>query len=143
MIRGPQSGHGHQDWSESMAGGTGRAGQAGQPEPDGQTDTILSDRQRGLLAEEKGILERLLTRMTDFGATSEELTLLRRAVRGLDELFLLVIVGEFNSGKSAFINALLGDPVMEEGVTPTTAMINLLRFGPVHATNITPEGLVE
>ena len=118
-------------------------GRAGTGSPAGATDTILSDRQRGLLAEEKGILERLLTRMTDFGATSEELTLLRRAVRGLDELFLLVIVGEFNSGKSAFINALLGDPVMEEGVTPTTAMINLLRFGPVHSTNVTPEGLVE
>ena len=118
-------------------------GRGGTGSPDGQADTILSDRQRGLLAEEKGILERLLTRMTDFGATSEELTLLRRAVRGLDELFLLVIVGEFNSGKSAFINALLGDPVMEEGVTPTTAMINLLRFGPVHSTNVTPEGLVE
>ncbi len=108
-----------------------------------ETDEILSDRQRGLVAEEKRILERLLERMTDFGATSEELALLRRATRGLDELFLLVIVGEFNSGKSAFINALLGDPVMEEGVTPTTAMINLLRFGPTHATNVTPEGIVE
>src|ERR671933_1307602 len=118
-------------------------GRAGAGSPGGATDTILSDRQRGLLAEEKGILERLLTRMTDFGATSEELTLLRRAVRGLDELFLLVIVGEFNSGKSAIINALLGDPVMEEGVTPTTAMINLLRFGPVHSANVTPDGLVE
>ncbi len=106
-------------------------------------EQILSERQRGLLAEERAILERLLERMTDFGATGEELALLRRTVRGLDELFLLVIVGEFNSGKSAFINALLGDPVMEEGVTPTTARINLLRFGPTHSTDITPEGIVE
>lgn len=107
------------------------------------TDEILSERQRGLLAEEQELLEGLLARMTDFGATAEELALLRRAVRGLRELFLLVVVGEFNSGKSAFINALLGDPVMEEGVTPTTAMLHLLRFGPVHATNVTSEGLVE
>ncbi|HEX5503599.1 MAG TPA: dynamin family protein [Thermomicrobiales bacterium] len=107
------------------------------------SETILSDRQHDLLGEERGVLDRLLSRMTDFGASADELTLLRRAVRGLDELFLLVIVGEFNSGKSAFINALLGDPVMEEGVTPTTNLINVLRFGPTHATHVNAEGLIE
>jgi small GTP-binding protein len=38
-------------------------------------------------------------------------------------------VGEFNAGKSAFINALLGRPVVEEGVTPTTTRIVILRHG--------------
>jgi small GTP-binding protein len=38
-------------------------------------------------------------------------------------------VGEFNSGKSSLINALLGADVLPEGVTPTTASINLLRYG--------------
>ena len=41
-----------------------------------------------------------------------------------------MVVGEFNSGKSAFINALLGQRVLEEGVTPTTAEIHLLKHGP-------------
>jgi GTP-binding protein EngB required for normal cell division len=41
-----------------------------------------------------------------------------------------VIAGEFNSGKSSFINALLGEQVLPEGVTPTTDRINLLRWGP-------------
>jgi small GTP-binding protein len=50
-------------------------------------------------------------------------------VRQLDELFLLVIAGEFNSGKSAFINALLGEPLQEVGVTPTTDQIYWLKFG--------------
>lgn len=50
-------------------------------------------------------------------------------IKQLDELFLLVVVGEFNSGKSAFINALLGDNYLEEGVTPTTTRINILRYG--------------
>ena len=40
-----------------------------------------------------------------------------------------MVVGEFNAGKSAFINALLGETVLPEGVTPTTASINLLRYG--------------
>jgi small GTP-binding protein len=44
-------------------------------------------------------------------------------------LFLLVVAGEFNSGKSSFINALLGERVLPEGVTPTTDRINLLRHG--------------
>ena len=40
-----------------------------------------------------------------------------------------MIAGEFNSGKSSFINALLGDKVVAEGVTPTTDRITLLRYG--------------
>ncbi len=39
----------------------------------------------------------------------EEISLLEDALKQLDELFLLVVVGEFNSGKSTVINALLGD----------------------------------
>ena len=34
--------------------------------------------------------------------------MLTDALKQLDELFLLVVVGEFNSGKSSVINALLG-----------------------------------
>src|SRR5262249_58628474 len=39
--------------------------------------------------------------------------------------------GEFNSGKSSFINALLGEKVLAEGVTPTTDRITLLRYGDI------------
>lgn len=50
----------------------------------------------------------------------------------LREMFLMVvIIGEFNSGKSTFVNALLGDAVLPMGITPTTDMIELVRFGPV------------
>ena len=42
---------------------------------------------------------------------------------------MLVVVGEFNSGKSAFINALLGEPLQKEGVTPTTDQIYWLKYG--------------
>ena len=50
----------------------------------------------------------------------------RPSIQQLDQLFILVVVGEFNAGKSAFINALIGSPVLEEGVTPTTSAIQLL-----------------
>ena len=67
--------------------------------------------------------------MKDFGAPSEDAELVRRAHADLEELFLLVIVGEFNAGKSAFINALVGSKVLPEGVTPTTAQINVHQYG--------------
>ena len=41
-----------------------------------------------------------------------------------DERFHLVILGEFNHGKSTFVNALLGAEVLPTGITPTTATIN-------------------
>jgi len=43
--------------------------------------------------------------------------------------FLVVIIGEFNAGKSSFINALLGDELLPVGVTPTTEAIEVIRYG--------------
>lgn len=40
------------------------------------------------------------------------------------ERFHLVVLGEFNHGKSTFVNALLGEDVLPTGITPTTAAIN-------------------
>src|SRR5258708_35304928 len=49
----------------------------------------------------------------------------------LREMFLMVvIIGEFNAGKSTFVNALLGDSVLPMGITPTTEAIELVRYGP-------------
>ncbi len=42
--------------------------------------------------------------------------------------FHLVVVGEFNHGKSTFVNALLGAHVLPAGVTPTTAVIHHLEY---------------
>jgi small GTP-binding protein len=43
--------------------------------------------------------------------------------------FLLVVVGEFNAGKSTMINALLGDEMLPTGATPTTEAIEVVRYG--------------
>jgi small GTP-binding protein len=90
---------------------------------------LLSPDQDELLKEERRVLGRLRLSLSKFGAASEHQAALEKSIEQLDELFLLVIVGEFNAGKSAFINALLGSRVVEEGVTPTTAQINVLQFG--------------
>ena len=57
--------------------------------------------------------------------------------------FLLVVVGEFNAGKSALINALLGAQVLEEGVTPTTASVGILSYGPELTRRSRPDGTRE
>jgi len=43
--------------------------------------------------------------------------------------FHLVVVGEFNHGKSSFVNALLGRRVLPVGVTPTTAVVHHIVYG--------------
>ena len=90
---------------------------------------ILNETQDILLINERNKLNDLRTVLTEFNASNEDLKILRDTIKQLDELFLLVVVGEFNSGKSAFINALLGDSYLEEGVTPTTTRINILHYG--------------
>jgi small GTP-binding protein len=94
--------------------------------------SFLSDREQDLRAREQELLERLARALEAFGPDVEagDLQRFREATEQLAGLFLLVIAGEFNSGKSSFINALLGERVLPEGVTPTTDRINLLRHGP-------------
>jgi small GTP-binding protein len=90
---------------------------------------LLDPAQEELLREERRLLARLRTSLARFETDDASSSALDRSIEQLDELFLLVVVGEFNSGKSAFINALLGSRVVEEGVTPTTAQINVLQYG--------------
>ncbi len=90
---------------------------------------ILDKRQEEMLAENRRLLGELRKALARFDASAEDQETLERSARQLDELFLLVIAGEFNAGKSAFINALLGGKFLEEGVTPTTTRIHLIRHG--------------
>jgi small GTP-binding protein len=90
---------------------------------------ILSPHEQDIVREERRILSELRASLIRFGASDENLGPLERSIEQLDELFLLVVVGEFNAGKSAFINALAGQQVMEEGVTPTTAQVTIVKYG--------------
>lgn len=93
---------------------------------------ILTEQQETILKEERQALNNLRVAMVQFGAEPADDRTLVESITQLDDLFLLVVVGEFNAGKSAFINAMLGDRVLKEGVTPTTTQINLLRYGKEH-----------
>jgi len=92
-------------------------------------EAILTPEQEELLKRTRDILGHLRDLLADTNATQEDRSALVESIRQLDELFLLVVAGEFNSGKSAFINALLGKELQEEGVTPTTSQIFLVKYG--------------
>jgi len=92
-------------------------------------DTILTPEQQTLLRDERDLLAEVATVLERNDVAADERSALDDSLRQLDALFLLVIVGEFNAGKSALINALLGRELLAEGVTPTTAKIHLVSWG--------------
>ena len=92
------------------------------------TEHILDERLRPLIESEKGLLKNL----RDLALAGEHAADARRIdeiLAGIDELFLLVIVGEFNSGKSSFINALFGQKTRVEGPVPVDDRITIMHYG--------------
>lgn len=103
---------------------------------------LLDEQQAALLQRERTLLENLRVTLAQLDAAPEDERRLALALRQLEELFLLVVVGEFNAGKSAFINALLGQKLLQEGVTPTTNRINILRYGPAQTQTMREEDVL-
>jgi small GTP-binding protein len=91
--------------------------------------SILTNEQADFLRDEKEALAGFQLALAEFDLPRATLDSLEKAILQLDELFLIVIAGEFNAGKSALINALLGQKVLAEGSTPTTSRVTLIRWG--------------
>lgn len=98
--------------------------------------TLLKEQYQECLQEEKALLWNIYNCILKTGSRQADVTHVQDAIERLDELFLLVVVGEFNSGKSAFINTLIEKKVLEEGPTPTTELINILKYGDEHRTRV-------
>ncbi|XVF72416.1 hypothetical protein PTKIN_Ptkin12aG0119600 [Pterospermum kingtungense] len=88
----------------------------------------VEDREKQLIEKERSVLKEAINVFQKAAPLMEEISLLIDAVAQIDEPFLLAIVGEFNSGKSTVINALLGERYLKEGVVPTTNEITFLRY---------------
>lgn len=97
-------------------------------------DRLISPALRQIADDERQLLEALLTRLEAWEARPKETARLREAITGLEDLFLMVITGEFNAGKSKLVNVLLGGDYVDEGVTPTTQEVQVL----VHGENQRP-----
>lgn len=103
---------------------------------------VLKKEQEALLKEERRIMNDLQMALVKSDGEPEDKESLLNSIQQLDELFLVVVVGEFNSGKSAVINALLGQRVLEEGVLPTTTQIHQVRYGKTPEKSILGDGQV-
>ncbi|KAL0371316.1 UNVERIFIED_CONTAM: putative transmembrane GTPase FZO-like, chloroplastic [Sesamum angustifolium] len=90
--------------------------------------TRLEERERQFIVKERSILLEAIDVIQRAAPLMKDISLLKDAVSQLDDPFLLVIVGEFNSGKSSVINAFLGQRYLRDGVVPTTNEITFLRY---------------
>jgi len=104
---------------------------------------ILQNQQRRLLQEERRIASQLQACLVGFEGADAYATTLRQVTNALDDLFLLVVVGEFNAGKSACINALLRSEVLEEGVVPTTHQVTVVRYGQQNVQHQVEQNVLE
>ena len=68
---------------------------------------LLTASAETLVADERRLMADVLAALHEFGAAPADQQTLRQSRASLDALFLLVVVGEFNAGKSAIINAIL------------------------------------
>jgi GTP-binding protein EngB required for normal cell division len=92
-------------------------------------EQVLTRQQGELVALERKLVLQVRDALTQSDGARADIDRLASLVHEMDELFLLVVVGEYNSGKSTFINALLGDEVFAMGDLPTTRAISILRYG--------------
>src|SRR5512140_3677930 len=100
---------------------------------------ILTDQQAQFLRDEKEALARFQLALAEFDLSRDALDSLQKAILQLDELFLIVVAGEFNAGKSAIVNALLRAKVLPEGTTPTTSRVTLVRWGDTAGEQVVDE----
>jgi len=88
----------------------------------------LQPKHSKIVKAERALLQSLHNTLSQIGDVPQDtLSLLLDSTNRIDDLFLVCIVGEFNSGKSTLINALLGASLLKSGVLPTTAKLMLLR----------------
>jgi small GTP-binding protein len=92
-------------------------------------DQVLTRQQTEFIADERRLVLRARDVLAGADGPRADVERLAKLLTEMDELFLLVIAGEYNAGKSTFVNALLGDEVFAMGDLPTTRAISILRYG--------------
>jgi GTPase SAR1 family protein len=75
-------------------------------------------------------LRELATLNRGLGMEDGALQLEELADRVQAGVFRVLVLGEFKRGKSTLINALLGANLLPANVTPTTALLTLIKYGP-------------
>ena len=93
----------------------------------GTFDTVVDANVQTLLRRESRLLVEL--RETFEREQAEDRRRVDELLETLEDLFTIVVVGEFNAGKSSLINALFGVKLRVEGPIPVDDRISILRYG--------------
>ncbi|MGH7888917.1 MAG: dynamin family protein, partial [Thermodesulfobacteriota bacterium] len=91
---------------------------------------ILEEKYSKLIQEEKALLDLLSSEVRALNY-EELLNKLNTVRENLENLFSIVFIGEFSTGKSSVINSLLEEKILPEGITPTTDKITILKYGDI------------
>lgn len=110
-------------------------------EDDPKTDEQNAEAAESIGHQAKEMRDQTLAGLRDVAALAEESgakslahSLRSDRIKRLEEdRFHLVVLGEFNHGKTTFVNALLGAEVLPAGVTPTTALVHKIVHAPEHS----------
>ncbi len=89
---------------------------------------LLDKKYSDIVLEEKLLLQSLEVEIKELSSEAL-LKKLLTVKENLENLFSIVFIGEFSTGKSSIINALLGEEILAEGITPTTDEITILKYG--------------
>lgn len=106
---------------------------------------LLTEEESALLAEQRALTEKaraLASQVATVQVRAFTDNFLGHILPDDQSTFSIVIAGEFNSGKSTLINALLGTKLLETGALPTTDLITILTHGPCDTTQTSVEGHV-
>ena len=90
-------------------------------------DTVVDPKVQTLLRRESKLLVELRESLEREQA--EDRRRVDELLATLEDLFTIVVVGEFNAGKSSLINALFGVKLRVEGPIPVDDRISILRYG--------------
>ncbi|HEV7919192.1 MAG TPA: dynamin family protein [Thermoanaerobaculia bacterium] len=104
-------------------------------------DTVIDPKVQALLRREQRLLVEL--RETLEREQAEDRRRVDELLATLEDLFTIVIVGEFNAGKSSLINALFGVKLRAEGPIPVDDRISILRFGEQQSQKTLSDFVVE
>jgi len=96
---------------------------------------IISEKYIKIIEETREILSHLHGNVKEHSNPVLEEKLLS-AIENLESLFLVVFVGEFSTGKSSIINAIIGEKTLDEGITPTTDKISIIKYGEEKGTEL-------
>ncbi len=90
---------------------------------------ILPEEAIAAVENERALLERVHVFVDEFEPGGPDAARVRELIDHLEDMFLLVVVGEVKAGKSSFINALLRSDVCPEGPLPLTDRVHVLAYG--------------